>query len=143
MTCYYLYSSHFSFVKVTCKHYLYLFRVVNAKLQNFDKIIQKLYDSMGHSIKQICSFCHDISSRLLIIITTTTFVLMSLSRLAGVSNFCSSSLSTFFSIVRILSSQAFFAHSSHDFLDLPFFLFPVIPTSITSRIWELMSPRMT
>ena len=31
---------------------------------------------------------------------------MSLSRLAGVSNFCSNSLSPFFSIVRILSSQS-------------------------------------
>ena len=38
--------------------------------------------------------------------TTTTSVLMPLSRLAGVSNFCSNSLSPFLSIVRILSSQA-------------------------------------
>ena len=39
--------------------------------------------------------------------------------------------------------NAFFTHSSHDFLGQPFFLFPVISSSITSRIWELMSQRMT
>ena len=38
--------------------------------------------------------------------TTATSVLMSLSRLAGVGNFCFNMLSPFHSIVRILSSQA-------------------------------------
>ena len=38
--------------------------------------------------------------------TTTTSILMPLTRLAGVSNFCSNSFLPFPSIVRILSSQA-------------------------------------
>ena len=65
----------------------------------------------------------------------TTFALMALSWLAGVSNFCSYSLLPFLSIICILSSQAI------SFQILFYALF--ISTSITSRIWELMSPRMT
>ena len=67
---------------------------------------------------------------------------MPLSRLPGVSNFCSNWLSPFLSIVRILSSQAISFQIllytlSHDFLGRPFFLFLVISISITSRNWEL------
>ena len=39
--------------------------------------------------------------------------------------------------------KSFFTHSFHDFLGRPFFLFPMISSSITSYIWELMFPRMT
>ena len=61
---------------------------------------------------------------------------MPLFRLAGVSNFCSNSLSLFLSIVRIFSllkpyrSKSFVTHSSYDFLGRPFF--PIISTPITS-----------
>ena len=47
------------------------------------------------------------------------------------------------SLLKPYRSKSFFMHSTHDFLGRPFFLFAVISTSITSRIWELMSPRMT
>ena len=57
-------------------------------------------------------------------ITTTTSVLMPLSWLAGVGNFCSNSLSPFLSIVRILSSQAI------SFQILLYVLFPRFPWSI-------------
>ena len=40
-------------------------------------------------------------------------------------------------------SRSFFMHSSQDSLGWPFFRFPVISSSITSRIWELMSWQMT
>ena len=81
--------------------------------------------------------------------TTTMSILTPLSWLARVSNSCSYSPSPFLSILHILSSQlkphcskSFFTHSSHNFFGRPFFLFPVISTSITSSIWELMSPNM-
>ena len=69
---------------------------------------------------------------------------MPLQRLARVGNFWFNSLSPFLSIVHILSSQAIlfqillYAH----LLDRPFFLFPVIPSSITLRICKLVSPRI-
>ena len=47
------------------------------------------------------------------------------------------------SLLKPYCSISFFTHSSHDFLGQPFFFFSVISTSITSRIWELMSPHMT
>ena len=73
---------------------------------------------------------------------------MPLTRLVGVSNFYSDSLSPFLSILRILSSQSMSFQILlyglfHDFLGRPFFFFPIISTSITSRIWEFVSPRMT
>ena len=43
------------------------------------------------------------------------------------------------SLLKSYRSKSFFTHSSHDFLGRPFFLFRDISTSITSRIWELMS----
>ena len=46
------------------------------------------------------------------------------------------------SLFKLYRFKSFFAPSCHDFLARPFFLFPVISTSITSRIWELMSPCM-
>ena len=55
--------------------------------------------------------------------TTTTSVLIPLSRLAGVGNFCFNSLSPFLSIVRILSSQAI------SFQILLYTLFPRFPWS--------------
>ena len=73
------------------------------------------------------------------------------SRLAGVDIFCFNLHSPFLSIVLIFTFQAilfqillslFQMHSSHDFLDQPFFLFQVISGSITSRICYLMSRRM-
>ena len=48
-----------------------------------------------------------------------------------------------FSLLKPYRSKSFFTHCSHDFLGRPFFLFPVISTSIISHIWELMYPRMT
>ena len=80
--------------------------------------------------------------------TATTSVLLPLSRLTGLGNFCFSLLSPFLSIVRILSSQA------TSFQILLYALFPrflwstLLPFPsyfklITSRIWELMSQRMT
>ena len=80
--------------------------------------------------------------------TTSKSVLMSLSRLAGVGNVCFNSLSPFLSIVHILSFEAisfqilFYAFFSR-FPWSTFFLFPVILSTITSPIFELMSPRMT
>ena len=47
------------------------------------------------------------------------------------------------SLLKTCHSRSFFMHSSHDFLGWPFFLFTVISSSITSRIWELMSWWMT
>ena len=38
---------------------------------------------------------------------------------------------------------SFFTHSCYNFLGRRFFFFSVISSSITSRIWKLMSPRMT
>ena len=80
--------------------------------------------------------------------TTTTSVLIPLSWLVGVVNFCFNFLSPSLSIVRILSSpvisfQIVLMHCSHDFLSRLFFRFPVISSSITSSILELMSPLMT
>ena len=80
--------------------------------------------------------------------TTTMSVLKPLSRLAGVGNFCFKLLSPFRSIVCILSSQAisFQIILYALFPQFPWstsFLYPVISSSITSRIWELMSRRMT
>lgn len=54
---------------------------------------------------------------------------------------------TFLSIVHILSSKPycsiyFSAQSSYNFLGQPFFLLPVISSSIISNIWELMSQQM-
>ena len=43
------------------------------------------------------------------------------------------------SLLKSYRSRSFFTHSSYDFLGQPFFLFPVISSSITLRIWELMS----
>ena len=63
-------------------------------------------------------------------------------RLARVANFCFNFCSPFLLIVCILSFQGIFfqillyAHF-HNVLDWPFFLFPVISSSITSHIWEL------
>ena len=80
--------------------------------------------------------------------TTSKSVLMSLSRLAGVGNVYFNSLSPFLSIVHILSFEAisfqilFYAFFSR-FPWSTFFLFPVILSTITSPIFELMSPRMT
>ena len=48
-----------------------------------------------------------------------------------------------FSLLKQHRFKSFFTHSSHDFFGRPFFLFSVISSSITSRIWELMSQRMT
>ena len=79
--------------------------------------------------------------------TKTTSVSMPLPQLGGVGNFYSNVLSPFPSIARIqfspYSSKSFNTPSSHNFLGQPFFLFPVISISITSHIWELMSPCMT
>ena len=72
---------------------------------------------------------------------TTVFILMPLSQLARVGNFCFNLLSPFLLIVRILSLQAIL-HSSHDFLFQTFFLLPVISNFITSCICELMPQRM-
>ena len=47
------------------------------------------------------------------------------------------------SLLKPYHSKSFFRHSSNDFLGQPSFLFPLISTSITSCIWELMSPCMT
>ena len=58
--------AHFCFPKVTYKYYMPLSRVADAKLLNLDKIIQKLHDSMGYSIKQLYSSYSYISSGLLI-----------------------------------------------------------------------------
>ena len=71
---------------------------------------------------------------------------MPLSRLAGVSNFCSSSLALFFSIIRILSFQAI------SFQLLLYALFPWFPWSTLlsfsscfnfHNLTQLMSSRMT
>ena len=43
------------------------------------------------------------------------------------------------SLLKSYRSRSFFTHSSYDFLGQTFFLFPVISSSITLRIWELMS----
>ena len=79
--------------------------------------------------------------------TKKTFVLIPLSRLAGVGSFCFNLFSPFWSyassLLKPYCSKSFFTDSSHDFLGWPFFLFPVNSTYITSRIWKLMSPRMT
>ena len=48
------------------KKYMPLFSVPDGKLLNFDKIIQKMHSSMGHSIKQIYSSYNDNFSGLLI-----------------------------------------------------------------------------
>ena len=80
--------------------------------------------------------------------TETISVLMPLSSLAGLANFYFSLLFPFLSIVCTLSllkqnrSRSFFMQSSHNLLGRPFFLFPVISSSITPRIWELMSQRI-
>ena len=78
----------------------------------------------------------------------TTIVPMPLSQLAGVSNFVliwshhiSGSYAS--SLLKSYLSRSLFMHSSHDFLGWPFFLFPVISSSITSHIWEFMSRRLT
>ena len=42
------------------------------------------------------------------------------------------------SLLKPYCSRSLFTHSSHKFLGRPFFLFPVISSSITSCIWELM-----
>ena len=65
---------------------------------------------------------------------TATCVLMPSSQLAGFNNFCFNSLSS-----QVLSFQILLLHSSHNFLDWPLFLFPVISSSIISRNWELSS----
>ena len=79
--------------------------------------------------------------------TTITSILMLLSRLAGVGNFCFNLLNLIWlyasSLLKPYHSRSFFTHSYYDFLGRPFFLLPVISSSITSRIWELMSWRMT
>ena len=71
--------------------------------------------------------------------TTTTSVLMPLSRLAGVDKICFNLLSSPISIYasslfKPYGFRSFFTHSSHDFLGRLFFLFQVIINSITSRI---------
>ena len=72
--------------------------------------------------------------------TTTTSVLMPLSRLTGVGNFCFNLLNLHFprsygsSLLKPYRSRSFFTHSSHNFLGRRFFLFPVVSSSITSRI---------
>ena len=67
---------------------------------------------------------------------------MSLSQLVGVSNFRSMRSHHFFrsyasSLLKPYRSKSFFTHSSYGFLGWPFFSFPVISTSVTSRIWEI------
>ena len=77
--------------------------------------------------------------------TATTPVLMWLYRLAGAGSFCFNSILPFFWLymhphdltLKPYHSKYFCTHSSQDFLGWPFFLFPVISTSITSHTWEL------
>ena len=47
------------------------------------------------------------------------------------------------SLLKPYHFTSFFTPSSHDFFGEPFFFFPIISRSITSRIWELMSWWMT
>ena len=69
--------------------------------------------------------------------TKTMSVLIPLSQVGGfLSIIC-------ISLLEPCQFKSFFMHSYHDFLGRCFFLFPVISTSITLCIWELMSPRMT
>ena len=69
--------------------------------------------------------------------TKTMSVLIPLSQVVGfLSIIC-------ISLLEPCQFKSFFMHSYHDFLGRCFFLFPVISTSITLCIWELMSPRMT
>ena len=80
--------------------------------------------------------------------TTTTSILIPLCWLAVLSNFSSNLLSQLPSFERILSSQArlvqilLYAFLLR-FLGQLLFLLPVNSVSITSHIWELISPRMT
>ena len=79
--------------------------------------------------------------------TTTSTILMSLSQLVGVNNFCSSLLSTFLLIILILSSWAImFRILLYTILRFPWLAllpFPVVSTSMTSCICELVSRHMT
>ena len=83
--------------------------------------------------------------------TATTPVLMWLYRLAGAGSFCFNSILPFFWLymhphdltLKPYHSKYFCTHCSQDFLGWPFFLFPVISTSITSHTWELISACMT
>ena len=79
--------------------------------------------------------------------TTTSTILMSLSQLVGVNNFCFSLLSPFLLIILILSSWAImFQILLYTILRFPWLTllpFPVISTSMTSCICELMSRHMT
>ena len=79
---------------------------------------------------------------------TITSILMPLSQLASVSNFCSNSLSPIFSIVSTLPSQVtlfqiLFYVFFPQFPWLIFLPLSVISTSITSCIWKLIFPCMT
>ena len=81
--------------------------------------------------------------------TTAASVLMPLFWLAGLAIFAFTCFSCHFfrsytsPLLKRHRTWSFFMHSSHDFLSQLFFLFPVFSTSITSRIWELISPHMT
>ena len=79
--------------------------------------------------------------------TTTTSILMPLSQLVGLTVFalirsrhCSRLYAS--SLLKPYSSKSFFMHSSQDVFGWHFFFFSFISTSITSCIWELMSPCM-
>lgn len=90
----------------------------------------------GKSITQLL-----ISDKTTTTATTITPILMLLSQLAGVSNVSSTSLSPFF--LSYVSSLLKPDHSKSSFLCRLFFLFPVISTSMTPHIWDLISPCMT
>ena len=79
---------------------------------------------------------------------TKTSVLIPLSQLAGAGNFCFKSLPPFLLTACILSFQArslqiLLYALFHNFIGQYFFLFPVISSSITLCIWELMFGQMT